>query len=71
MAVKQVLRGAGIGHDLLRVLVDAAKQRGDHQVLLHAQRSAQKFYERAGFMVQGEPFDEVGIPHIEMFKALQ
>ena len=71
MAVKRVLRGAGIGHDLLRVLVDAAKQRGDHQVLLHAQRSAQKFYERAGFMVQGEPFDEVGIPHIEMFKALQ
>jgi YbgC/YbaW family acyl-CoA thioester hydrolase len=70
MAVKRVLRGSSIGRDLLGVLTESAKQRGHHQVLLHAQRSAQRFYERAGFFTQGEPFDEVSIPHIEMVKTL-
>ena len=70
MAVKLTLRGGGIGHALLQALLLQAKQRGFNQVLLHAQRSAQRFYEQAGFAVTGEPFDEVGIPHIEMCKQL-
>lgn len=70
MAVSRVLRGAGLGHDILQVLLQAAAQRGDHEVLLHAQRSAEGFYARAGFMDRGGPFDEAGIPHIEMFKTL-
>lgn len=70
MAVKRVLRGSSIGSDLLRVLTDLARQRGYHEIVLHAQRSAQGFYARAGFMVRGEPFNEVDIPHIEMSKSL-
>ena len=70
MAVKRVLRGSGIGRDLLGVLTDLAKQRGYNEVVLHAQRSAQSFYERAGFLERGEPFKEVDIPHIEMRKSL-
>jgi predicted GNAT family N-acyltransferase len=66
MAVKRVLRGANLGRDVLRALTTAAKARGDAEIILHAQRGAQGFYERAGFTVRGEPFDEVGIPHIEM-----
>ena len=66
MAVKHALRGSGIGHALLQVLLPAAKQRGYSQVLLHAQRSAQRFYEQAGFAMTGEVFDEVGIPHVHM-----
>ncbi len=69
MAVKRVLRGSRIGRDLLGVLTDAAKQQGYLEVMLHAQRSAEGFYTRAGFAVRGEPFDEVSIPHIEMFKS--
>jgi predicted GNAT family N-acyltransferase len=38
--------------------------------VLHAQRSAEGFYQRAGFICRGEPFDEADIPHIEMFKRL-
>jgi predicted GNAT family N-acyltransferase len=37
---------------------------------LHAQRSAEGFYKRQGFVVDGEPFDEVGIAHIEMRKVM-
>ena len=67
MAVKRILRGSRIGRDLLSVLMDSARQRGYQEVMLHAQRSAQEFYERTGFLVRGEPFEEVSIPHIEMF----
>ena len=70
MAVKRVLRGANIGRGLLGALMVGAKQRGNSEVVLHAQRSAQEFYARAGFKVRGEPFEEVSIPHIEMFITL-
>jgi predicted GNAT family N-acyltransferase len=51
-------------------LTCAAQQRGDAEVMLYAQRSAEGFYQRLGFAPRGQPFDEVGIAHIEMFKAL-
>ena len=70
MAVVRVMRGSGLGGDLLKALFDIAKARGDKEVRLHAQCSAQAFYARAGFDPVGEPFDEVGIAHIEMRKEL-
>ena len=70
MAVVRVMRGSGLGGQLLNALVDIAKARGDKEVRLHAQTSAQAFYAREGFMPVGEPFHEVGIAHIEMRKAL-
>jgi YbgC/YbaW family acyl-CoA thioester hydrolase len=70
MAVNRVLRGSNVGRSLLHALVQAASQRGDHEVLLHAQRTAQGFYARLGFMPRGEPFVEAGIVHIEMHRAL-
>jgi YbgC/YbaW family acyl-CoA thioester hydrolase len=70
MAVSRVLRGSGLGKSILQALMQAAAQRGDRQVLLHAQRSAEGFYSRLGFTPQGEPFEEAGIAHIEMVKAL-
>lgn len=70
MAVNRVLRGSNLGREVLRALVTAARQRGDTEVLLHAQRSAEGFYRRLGFTPRGEPFDEVGIAHIEMFMKL-
>lgn len=66
MAVKRVMRGAGVGRDVLYALMDAARQHGEQEVLLHAQRSAEPFYARLGYTVNGEPFEEAGIPHIEM-----
>ena len=66
MAVKRVMRGAGVGREVLFALMDAARQRGEHEVVLHAQRSAEAFYARLGYTVNGEPFEEAGIPHIEM-----
>ena len=70
MAVTRLMRGSGFGHQLLEALVQAALARGDTEARLHAQRSAEGFYKRQGFEPHGEPFDEVGIPHIEMRRSL-
>jgi YbgC/YbaW family acyl-CoA thioester hydrolase len=70
MAVNRVLRGSNLGRDVLRALMQAAAQRGDREVLLHAQRTAEGFYARLGFLPRGEPFEEAGIVHIEMVHAL-
>ena len=70
MAVHRVLRGSRLGRDVLRALMQAAAERGDHEVVLHAQRSAEGFYARLGFVPRGEPFEEAGIVHIEMTHSL-
>lgn len=70
MAVLRPLRGSGLGEQIIAALEQAARARGDAQVCLNAQRSAEGFYRRLGYAPYGEPFDEVGIPHIAMRKAL-
>ena len=70
MAVDRSVRGAQWGRVLLAALVDAARARGDTQVQLHAQCSAQGFYERAGFTVAGAPYAAAGLAHVLMTHAL-
>lgn len=69
MAVPRVLRGAGVGRQVLDALCAAARSRGDARVQLHAQRTAVDFYRRAGFVPVGEPFTEAGLPHQTMERA--
>lgn len=71
MAVHRTLRGDCHGRQVLDALLHAAQDRGDHQVVLHAQASAQTFYERTGFTVCGERFDEAGLPHVPMQRSLE
>ena len=70
MAVCQGVRGSGVGRDVLNALMASAIERGDSQVILHAQTSAQAFYSRTGFVARGPVFDEAGIEHIEMVRTL-
>lgn len=70
MAVNGALRGSRIGQEILMALLDAARRRGDREIMLHAQTSAEGFYRRLGFAPRGPQFDEVGIPHQEMFLRL-
>ncbi|MNY66265.1 hypothetical protein D3C86_2036590 [compost metagenome] len=55
---------------MLQALTDAARARGEREVMLHAQSSAIGFYERLGWQRRGEPFEEAGIAHQEMFLPL-
>jgi predicted GNAT family N-acyltransferase len=71
MAVHRLLRGANFGRDVLLALLDAARHRGDAEVMLHAQCEAEGFYRRLGFTARGDVFQEAGIDHIEMVRTLQ
>ncbi|WP_027015544.1 YbgC/FadM family acyl-CoA thioesterase [Comamonas composti] len=66
MAVDRGLRGGRWGRMVLDSLIEASRQRGDREIVLHAQCHAQSFYARAGFAPEGEVYDEAGIPHITM-----
>lgn len=70
MAAIQAVRGSGVGRQVLEALMAAAEVRGDREVRLHAQTSAQAFYARAGFVPIGPVFEEAGIAHVEMTRAL-
>jgi ribosomal protein S18 acetylase RimI-like enzyme len=52
LAVDPTCRGRGVGEELLRVLIEAARQRGIPRLVLATQPSmtaAQRLYERVGF----------------------
>jgi predicted GNAT family N-acyltransferase len=66
MAVRRAARGKGLGSLILQALMDAACKRGDESVVLHAQLHAKAFYERHGFIAEGETFMEAGIAHVLM-----
>ncbi|RZL35671.1 MAG: YbgC/FadM family acyl-CoA thioesterase [Rubrivivax sp.] len=70
MAVLRPMRGTQIGRQVLDALMAEAKRQGYREVLLHAQLSAENFYLRAGFQRRGEAFEEAGIGHVEMVRAL-
>jgi YbgC/YbaW family acyl-CoA thioester hydrolase len=70
MAVIATLRGSTVGRQLLDALVQAARSRGDREVMLHAQASAVGFYRRHGWQARGPSFEEAGIPHQEMVLPL-
>ncbi len=69
MAVTRALRGGHLGQDVLLALVAASQARGDSEVSLHAQCSAQGFYLKNGFVARGAVFEEAGIRHIDMVQV--
>lgn len=66
MAVLAAARNQGVGAEILRALMQQARQRGEQAVRLNAQQSAEAFYLREGFDRDGEIFIEAGIPHVSM-----
>ncbi len=70
MAVLRQARGNGVGSALLAALMQAARARGDREVALSAQTHAIAFYERFGFVAEGEEYDDAGIPHRLMRRVL-
>jgi predicted GNAT family N-acyltransferase len=70
MAVLQSARGQGVGSALLRALLQAARARGDREVVLSAQTHAMPFYEKAGFIAEGDEYDDAGIPHRQMRRRM-
>lgn len=71
LAVVPGWRRRGVGSALLAHFVALARTRGHAIARLNAQTHAIPFYEAHGFAVSGDEFDDAGIPHREMSKALR
>jgi predicted GNAT family N-acyltransferase len=70
VAVERDWRRRGIASRMLGVALTGARQRGCQQARLASQLEATGLYERAGFTVESEPFDDAGIPHVWMGRPL-
>jgi len=70
MAILKEWRRRGIGAAILKALIDAAERRGDREIALSAQLHAVEFYRTHGFEPVGDVYEEAGIPHQAMVRAL-
>ena len=70
VAVLKAYRGLGIGHDLMKFIIEFAKQENRPNLILSAQVHAIPFYQNLGFEIQGDEYLDCGIPHINMFMSL-
>jgi predicted GNAT family N-acyltransferase len=66
MAVLTNYRRKGVGMQLLKRAVSAARNLHARKIYLHAQVAVIGFYDRLGFRAVGPVFDEAGIPHRKM-----
>ncbi len=70
MAVVPDFQRRGLGTRIMQHLEQELVRRGIRKAILHARASAAGFYERLGYRVSGEPFEEIGLVHYLMTKNL-
>lgn len=70
VAVLEASRGEDWGRRLMESLEAEAKEADFDRFYLHAQTTAQAFYEQLGYEQVGEEFLEADIPHVKMVKRL-
>ena len=66
VAVLKAYRGQGIGRMIMLEIIRQAHQQDRKFLHLSSQVHAISFYEKLGFSIQGDAYDECGIPHIKM-----
>ena len=70
MAVVSGLQGKGIGKVLIQFAENIARDRNFKKITMHARKSATGFYEKLGYKITSNEFEEVTIPHYIMEKKL-
>lgn len=70
VAVNTELQGQGIGGELVRFAERFASKKGYKEIILNARIPAVKFYQDLNYKIQGDEFEEVGIPHLKMSKKI-
>ena len=66
VAVLAKARGQAVGLALVRHCEAFAKTRDAVALFCHAREAARGFYERCGWEAYGVPYEEVGLPHVNM-----
>ncbi|SKA06887.1 Predicted N-acyltransferase, GNAT family [Pilibacter termitis] len=70
LAVLAEHRKKGYGALLIQAVEEFAKELHFPEITLHAQLHAFEFYQKLGYVPFGEEFEEAGIRHISMKKAI-
>lgn len=70
MAVSSEHQNRGCGRKLIEMLEKALRDKGVEKIVLHARIQVLEFYSKLGYTPAGEPFEEVGIPHLKMQKSI-
>ncbi len=66
VAVQESRQGSGLGRELMREAMEKLRVTGVREIVLHSRAVVVGFYEGLGFVCEGEPFIEVGLPHRRM-----
>ncbi|MFM1791915.1 MAG: hypothetical protein RLZZ252_269 [Bacteroidota bacterium] len=70
VAVMSEYQSTGVGKKMVEAFEHFSKSKGLNSIVLHARESAVIFYKKLGYNTEGEPFEEVGIPHWKMSKLV-
>ncbi|MBK8700254.1 MAG: GNAT family N-acetyltransferase [Saprospiraceae bacterium] len=70
VAVHPDFQDQGIGGQLVAYSENLARSMNFKTMVLHARKTAARFYEKLSYQMEGEEFKEVGIPHCFMYKNL-
>jgi predicted GNAT family N-acyltransferase len=62
--------GHGHGRSLLHAVESILAKEAATSFVLHARESARGFYSKCGYYELGDPFLEIGIPHLRMEKSV-
>lgn len=70
LCVLKEYRGKSLGREMLKNVEEIVKEKGGKAIILHSQYHAKSFYEKCGFIQQGEIDYEQDKPHAWMRKEL-
>ncbi|KYC35856.1 GCN5 family acetyltransferase [Scytonema hofmannii PCC 7110] len=71
VAILPEFQNQGIGTKLMQKLIATAAEKNLKTLRVMARTNVLKFYNRVGFIAEGEPFDYLDIPHVFMYYKLQ
>ncbi len=70
MAVHPSMQRNGLGASIMNFAENVARDAGYTKMVLHARKTASKFYEKLGYAVNTGEFIEVNLPHLGMIKSI-
>lgn len=70
VAVEAKHQGEGAGKELVQYAEKRAKEAGYKEIVMHAMLTVVGFYEKMGYVQEGEIFEEKGITFAKMIKKL-
>ena len=70
VAVDTKYQGEGIGRQMVKYAEKRAQEAGFSKIVMHAMLSVVSFYDKLGFVQEGDIFEEKGITFAKMVKEL-